>query len=66
MTPEEAMRQQLAALLRGRIDRVRDVLRTYDMGGLSEGKALSIIEDIASGDGDRIVAPGTHAPEVMT
>lgn len=68
MTPESELRRQLAELLRGRIERIRHVLDVYDLGGLSEGRTLSEIEEIASGDGDRIVkiGNGTHTPEVQT
>lgn len=67
MTAEEELRRQLMELLRGRLARVRDVLSVYDAGGMSEGRALSQIEEIASGDGDRIVTVGNpHTPEIHT
>lgn len=64
---EAELRRQLMELLQGRIARIREVIRVYDTGGISESRALSHIEEIASGDGDRIVAPGrTHTPEVQS
>lgn len=63
---EEAIRHA-AAKLRHRIDRVRDVLRVYDAGQMSEGRAVSQIEEIASGEADRIVrVGGQHQPEIQT
>lgn len=67
MSPQEELRRQLMELLRGRITRVRDVLKVYDAGGMSESRALSQIEEIASGEDDRIVTVGNpHTPEVQT
>lgn len=64
----DAEQKRLAALHEARIERVRDVMRTYDAGGISSSKALSEIESIASGDADRIVRVGTqnHTPEVQS
>lgn len=67
MTPDEKVRRELQAKLQQRIARVWEVLHIYEAGGLSEGKALSEIEEIASGDADRIVRPGTtHTPEIQS
>lgn len=64
---EEQLRRRLAELQRDRINRIREVVGIYDRGGMSESRALSQIEDIASGDADRIVKVGhTHTPEVET
>lgn len=64
---QERKHRELAAVNRQRIDRVREILRAYDAGGLSEGRALSQIEEIASGEGDRIVRVGhSHTPELTT
>lgn len=54
--------------LKGRIERIRDVLSVYDAGDLTEGKALSRIEEIASGEDDPIVRiPNKpHTPEIET
>lgn len=58
---------ELRMKLAGRLDRIRDVLKAFDVGGLSEGKALSRIEEIASGEDDRIVVVGLpHTPEIQT
>lgn len=67
MTEEEQLRRRLGELLSGRIDRIRNVIDVYDLGGVSASKALSEIEDIASGEADRIVKVGNqHTPEVET
>lgn len=56
-----------AEKLRRRLASVRQVLEVYDLGGLSEGTALSQIEQIASGEADPIVHVGRpHTPEVQT
>lgn len=64
----DAEQKRLLALHEARVERVREALRTYDAGGLSASKALSEIEQIASGDSDRIVRVGhqNHAPEVQS
>lgn len=64
---EEAIRRA-SEKLRQRIERVRDVVRVYDSGQISEGKAVGMIADIASGDADAIVRVGgkQHQPEIQT
>lgn len=64
----DSQRKRHLSLLRDRVDRVREVIRVYDEGGMTEGKALSEIENIASGDADRVVRVGhqNHAPEVQS
>ena len=65
---DEQRRKELLALLQQRITRVKQVIHAYEAGWLSEGKALSEIEEIASGEADRIVRPGaaTHTPEIQS
>lgn len=65
---DEQRRKELLAVLQQRIARVKTVVHAYEAGGLSEGKALSEIEEIASGEADRIVRPGaaTHTPEIQS
>lgn len=64
---EDRQRRELLAKYRERIDRVREVVKQFDVGGMTEGRALSLIEDIASGEADRIVkVGGKHTPEVET
>ena len=60
--------KRLLALQQDRVERVREVMRAYDAGGVSASKALSEIEHIASGEADRIVRVGhqNHAPEVQS
>ncbi len=67
-TQDEQIRKELTARLQQRIARVKQVVNAYEAGGLSEGKALSEIEEIASGEADRIVRPGaaTHTPEIQS
>lgn len=65
---DEQLRKELLARMQQRIARVKEVVHAYEAGGLSEGKALSEIEEIASGEADRIVRPGaaTHTPEIQS
>lgn len=64
---EDRQRRELLAKYRERIDRVREVVKQFDVGCMTEGRALSLIEDIASGEADRIVKVGnTHTPEVQS
>jgi hypothetical protein len=64
---DDEARKANAEKLRKRIEHVRQVLNVYDVGGLSEGTALSQIEEIASGDADPIVHIGKpHTPEITT
>lgn len=64
---DEAIRRALESLHDGRIERIRKVLDGLDAGSIAKGKALSLIEDIASGESDRIVKVGnTHTPEVQS
>lgn len=64
---DEAARQARAELLQGRIDRIRDAMRLYDAGQISAATAVSQIEEIASGEADRVVRVGhQHRPEVET
>jgi len=50
-----------------RIRRVKEIVGLFESGGISALKAVSQIEDIASGDDERIVHVGsTHKPEVQT
>lgn len=66
MTSDDVARAR-QELLRSRIDRVREVIRVYDTGGLNEGSALSRIEEAASGDADAVVRIGnTHTPEIQS
>lgn len=64
---DDEARKAAAEKLRKRIANVRQVLDIYDAGGLSEGTALSQIEQIASGEADPIVHVGRpHTPEIQT
>lgn len=64
---DDEARKAAAEKLRKRIDSVREVVAVFDMGGMSAGKALSQIEQIASGEADRIVHIGKpHTPEIQS
>lgn len=66
-TRDDEARKAAAAEKRRRLQNIRQVIDIYDIGGLSEGTALSQIEQIASGEADRIVHIGkTHTPEIET
>jgi len=62
--------QQRIALLerrRSQINRIREAIRVYDQGGMSEGRTLSLIEEIAAGEHERVVHVGNaHRPEIET
>lgn len=63
---DEARRAHLLVLT-NRLGSVRDVLRMFDAGQMSEAKAISLIEDIASGEADRIVRVGQeYKPEIQS
>lgn len=50
-----------------RIGRIKKVLEVFDAGQLSAVKTISKIEDIASGEDDRIVHVGNvNRPEIET
>lgn len=67
MTNRDQAVDAAAAEKRRRLRDIRQVIEIYDIGGLSEGTALSQIEQIASGEADRIVHVGRpHTPEVQT
>jgi hypothetical protein len=55
------------AALVDRIRRIKQVVEAFDAGDISAVKAVSRIEDIASGEDDRIVHVGNiHKPEINT
>jgi hypothetical protein len=50
-----------------RLGRIKKVLEVFDAGQMSAVKAVSKIEDIASGEDDRIVHVGNvNRPEIET
>lgn len=63
----EQSRVALLKRRRDQIERIREAIRVYDQGGMTEGRALSLIESIAAGEHERVVHVGnTHRPEVET
>lgn len=65
--PDEAIQKARAELLGSRIERVRETLRLFDAGQMSAAKAVSLFEEIASGEADRIVRVGQeYKPEIQS
>jgi hypothetical protein len=63
----DGLREQIGRLAVDRIRRVKQVIEAYESGDMAASQAISRIEEVASGEGDRIVRVGnTHTPEIQT
>jgi hypothetical protein len=66
MTIDE-LREQMSRLAVDRIRRVKQLLDAFESGDMPASLAISKIEQVASGEDDRIVRVGiTHTPEIQT
>jgi len=63
----DELRQQVGLMAVDRIRRVKQMVEAFEAGDMSAAQAVSRIEEIASGDDERIVKVGRpHTPEVQT
>lgn len=63
----DELRHQVGLMAVDRIRRVKQMVEAFEAGDMSAAQAVSRIEEIASGDDERIVRVGTpHTPEVQT
>lgn len=61
------MNEHIGVLMVDRIRRIKQVIEAFEAGDTSATRAISLIEDIASGDSERIVRVGNlHKPEIET
>lgn len=63
----DELRQQVGRMAVDRIRRVKQLLEAFEAGDMPASQAISRIEEVASGDDDRIVRVGNqHTPEIQT
>lgn len=63
----DELRKQVGLMAVDRIRRVKQIVEAFEAGDMSAPQAVGRIEEIASGDDERIVRVGQpHAPEVQT
>jgi|688.fasta_scaffold63332_5 hypothetical protein len=63
----DELREQMSRLAVDRIRRVKQLLDAFESGDMPASLAISRIEEVASGDDDRIVRVGIkHTPEIQT
>lgn len=63
----DELREQVDRMAVDRIRRVKQMVEAFEAGDMSAPQAISRIEEVASGDDERIVRVGnTHTPEIQT